>query len=165
ISYHLSDRALPPLLSSTASQAQPASSISPADEQMQALTTVAINAYNSAARLGLGIPQRIMIESRHRGPVILHSYINPPDLSEALVNGAAPTEEVQEGASEALVNGAAPTEVQDESSEDEYSSVSQPPLLIASVIAHSATDTTSARKAAAKLERVGRNFQQEWTRE
>jgi hypothetical protein len=40
-----------------------------------------------------------------------------------------------------------------------------PPLLIATVVAAGAGDTMEARRAAAKLERMGREFQREFVRE
>jgi len=78
--------------------------------------------------------------------------------------------EGQEHSKKALVNGLRYDEVLEEEDnadgeEEEGSSAHQPPLLIASVIANSAVDTGEARQAAAKLERLGRDFQQEWTRE
>lgn len=80
--WHLSDRALTPILSTAkiASPTKPQSSTRDQDAHLQsfnALTTTAIAAYDAASRLGLGIPQRIIVETSS-GPVILHSYINPP---------------------------------------------------------------------------------------
>jgi hypothetical protein len=45
------------------------------------------------------------------------------------------------------------------------STMQQPPMLIASVIAPRAADVGDARRAAARLERTGREIQREWTRE
>ena len=188
IAFHLADRALTPLISSSP-QSQPAiSTTSQPESQMQALTTVAITAYDSASRLGLGLPQRIMIESRNRGPVILHSYLHPPSSHRSLRNGngksiieqareelrplssGADTERSvageEEDSSDIVANGIHYEDgLEDEADmEGDGSSAQRPPLLIATVVVTSAADTGEARQAAAKLERLGRDFQQEWKR-
>jgi hypothetical protein len=53
-------------------------------------------------------------------------------------------------------------ETEDEETETR---IQQPPLLISSVVAPSAADTSEARRAAARLGRAGRDFQREWIRE
>jgi len=187
IAFHLSDRALTPLISSSP-QSQPATSPSQPESQMQALTTVAITAYDSASRLGLGLPQRIMIESQNRGPVILHSYLNPPSTRSSTLHGSGrgiveqAREELrplssgadaersrtddQEDSRDVLANGIHyEEELEEEEGEEEGSSSQRPPLLIATVVVTSAADTGEARQAAAKLERLGREVQQEWTKE
>lgn len=80
--WHLSDRALTPILSTAkiASPTKTQSSTRDQDTHLQsfnALTTTAIAAFDAASRLGLGVPQRIIVETSS-GPVILHSFINPP---------------------------------------------------------------------------------------
>jgi hypothetical protein len=68
----------------------------------------------------------------------------------------------------ALVNGVTNDGLDSlEETEDEETAtrIQQPPLLIASVVAPSAADTSEARRAAARLERTGRDFQREWIRE
>jgi hypothetical protein len=79
LSLHLTDRALAPLISSARSA-----------EQLQALSTLsqtALAAHESAQRLGLGIPQRIMVEHNsgsgpgsgiREGPVLLQTFLSPP---------------------------------------------------------------------------------------
>jgi len=79
LSLHLTDRALTPLISSARSA-----------EQLQALSALsqtALAAHESAQRLGLGIPQRIMVEHNsgsgpgsdvREGPVLLQTFLNPP---------------------------------------------------------------------------------------
>lgn len=49
--------------------------------------------------------------------------------------------------------------------EDEDSSVLAPPLLVASVVVVGAGETMEGRRAAARLERMGREFQKEFMRE
>jgi hypothetical protein len=48
---------------------------------------------------------------------------------------------------------------------DEDSAVQLPPLLVATVVASGAGETLEARRAAARLERMGREFQKEFVRE
>lgn len=94
IAIHLADRALTPLISSSAATASPPhqqhqqqsqppppptqSNSSAAQAQaLSSLTAAAITAYDSASRLDLGLPQRILIETTAGGPVVLHSFLNP----------------------------------------------------------------------------------------
>ena len=126
-----------------------------------------------------------MIETNSSGPVILHSYLNPQSIqapnTRSELNGrgiveqaredlrplSATTEESSEGPhgeSEALVNGTE-YEIDGATEVEEESSVQQPPLLIATVVAPSAAEAGEARRAAARLERTGREFQREWVRE
>jgi hypothetical protein len=56
------------------------------------------------------------------------------------------------------------TEDHDEPIEEE-TSLQQPPMLIASVVAPNALDTLDARRIAARLERMGGEFQREFLRE
>lgn len=195
ISIHLSDRALTPLVSSSNS---PASSSSQSQSQAQqqalsSLTSTAITAYDSASRLGLGIPQRIMIETRSSGPVILHSYINPQSsqrsqarhirnqeygrgiveqaredlrpLSGTTESSATGQRRDDEGLVNGVESGGDELGVQEGEDDVEEDGIQQPPLLIASVVAAHSTDALEARRAAARLERMGREFQREWGRE
>ncbi len=81
LSIHLADRALTPILSTSSipspNDANPPLQSQAQSQAMSSLTTAAISAYDSASGLGLGVPQRIMIETNSSGPVILHSYLNP----------------------------------------------------------------------------------------
>jgi hypothetical protein len=129
-----------------------------------------------------------MIETNASGPVILHSYLNPQSLQPANntseVNGRGIVEQAREDlrplsattqessvgprgeTSEAAVNGI--EYGQDgvvEEGVSEESTVQQPPLLIATVVAPSAVEAGEARRAAARLEKMGREFQREWVRE
>lgn len=178
IATHLSDRALTPLVSS--SQTTDPNSQAQA-QALSALTSTAITAYDSAARLGLGLPQRILIESRGSGPVVLHSFLNPvhqlrPLQALSADNGRGIVEQAREelrplsGSSAGgegldggeLVNG---VDGKDGLEEDDEGAVQQPPLLIASVVVPNAGGAGEARRVAAGLERVGREFQREWVRE
>jgi hypothetical protein len=72
-----------------------------------------------------------------------------------LVNGTAHGETYESGASAGEEAPAA----------EDDNAVLLPPLLIATVVAGGAEDTAEARRAAAKLERMGREFQREFMRE
>lgn len=52
-----------------------------------------------------------------------------------------------------------------EEEEEKEITIQPPPLLIATVVAPSADEASNARKAAARLERMGRDFQRAWVRE
>jgi hypothetical protein len=78
LSLHLTDSTLTPLVSSaTTSTSHPTSQ----SDALSSLTTASLGAYTSAARLGLGLPQRIMLEARssstRSSPIILHSFLSP----------------------------------------------------------------------------------------
>lgn len=184
---HLADRALTPIVSSSrAPSANNHNQQSQAQAQaLASLTTTAITAYDTASRLGLGLPQRIMIETQSSGPIILHSYLNPPSVQRAPtvyvdhhedvrgiveqaredlrpLSGTTDTEGMGEHGdnSEVLVNGD-PGGAEDA----EESSVQPLPMLITSVVAPTAADAVYARRAAARLEQTGRIVQREWIRE
>jgi hypothetical protein len=195
ISIHLTDRALIPIISSSRSNTSQSQSQAQA---LTSLTTAAITAYDSASRLDLGLPQRILVETSSSGPVILHSYLNPQssqqpqsrhtrtinlnerEIVEQAREDLRPLSGTTEGSSVAghrnegadVVNGVVNggdysrgTDIGDgEQAEEEDGAVQQPPMLIASVIAASAGDTLEARRAAARLERMGREFQREFMR-
>ena len=184
LALHLSDRAGTPIISSSRS---PSTSLQTQAQALSSLTSVAITAFDSASRLGLGIPQRIMIEMQASGPVILHSYLTPQSTQRPpyrRLRGHETEREIVEQAREelrplsaatdsgiesaALVNGVT-NDGQDslDETEDEETEtrIQQPPLLISSVVAPSAADTSEARRAAARLGRAGRDFQREWIRE
>lgn len=187
LALHLADRALTPIVSSSR---QPSSS-SPAQTRVQAqalsaITTTALSAYESASRLGLGVPERIMIETQSSGAIVLHSYLNPlptqrpssrriqsresgdgiADQTRAelrQIHGSGDNDNGEEQGSEVLVNGVGGLDFDDADDTDNDSI--QPPLLIASVVGSSAAQSGDARRAAARLERTGRTFQREWLRE
>ncbi|KAL3422493.1 hypothetical protein PVAG01_06649 [Phlyctema vagabunda] len=197
LAIHLCDRALTPLISSSSQSEGPSpsskqsqhSSSSPSQaEALATLSSTAIAAYDTASRLQLGLPQRIMISTgppSSSGPVILHSYLNPavtPRQRAAAARGIVqsardelrpltattvdsdPDEPEEEGT---LVNGVGGREddAKDIDDDDGEEDPSVAPLLIASVVAPKTEDTTDARRAAAKLEKMGKEFQRVWTME
>lgn len=186
LALHLADRALTPIISSSR---QPSTSAAQSRNQAQglsALTTTAITAYETALRLGLGVPERIMIETQSSGPIVLHSYLNPQSIQRPRLRRTQ-SREAEEGITEqtrselrpvsgtldngeehgrsyeVLVNGV--LDGDDDEEEEGNNSIHQPPMLIASVVTRSAADSGEARRAAARLERTGRTFQREWARE
>lgn len=188
ISHHLTDRAGTPLLSSS----QPTSRTSQSQSQaLSSLTTAATTSCDTASRLGLGLPQRILIETSSSGPVILHSYLSPrssqrtqartPKNGREIVeqaredlrplSGTTDSNSVrpeEEGINGLLVNGVNygrdGEEVEGE--EEEGGNAKQiPPMLVVTVVAASSAEAGEARRVAARLEKMGREFQREWVRE
>ncbi|KAI0869367.1 hypothetical protein GGS24DRAFT_165412 [Hypoxylon argillaceum] len=81
LAIHLTDSALTPLITSARTQAH-----------LDALTTLshtALSAHESAARLGLGAPQRIMVERGDDGPVLLQTFLGPPRAAPPAAAAAA----------------------------------------------------------------------------
>ncbi|KAG9234875.1 hypothetical protein BJ875DRAFT_375473 [Amylocarpus encephaloides] len=187
LAYHLTDISLAPVLSSSN---RPASRASQSESRaLTGLTTSALTAYDSASRLGLGAPLRIMIEMKSDGPLVFHSYLSPQGQSNALGRGIieqaraelrplSGTTETEGGSpilpetpltgEDPLVNGElSRTQGAEASATNETeNNVSQaPPLLVASVIAPTSSEAGEARGLAARLEMVGRQFQREWAAE
>lgn len=167
---HVSDRTLTPIYSATtptsSSNAQPLAQ----RRALSSLTANAITAYDCASRLGMGRPQRIMIETHTGGPIVLHSFLGAQSVQRSDENEQGIVEQTRDGL-RALVNmaaiepGHAPllngSLTADPLAEDlETDQTSAPStLLIASVIAPSSADATEARRAASRLEK---EFQREF---
>ncbi|KAI1497111.1 hypothetical protein F5X99DRAFT_413428 [Biscogniauxia marginata] len=86
LSLHLSDRTLTPLISSSRTPSQL--------QSLTLLSHTALSAHESAQRLGLGAPQRIMVEHgsgdhphQPQGPVLLHMFLS--SSSAAVGDGGA----------------------------------------------------------------------------
>lgn len=143
LSLHLSDVTLTPLITSSSSQSHL--------ESLTSLTTSALTSQTAAQRVNLGRPQRIMVEYPDRGAVVLQSYLDPRDTDErTTVNGDT--------------NSSANAE-DGNATRDEARSEDAAPMLVGLVVAGSADDAREARRAAVRLERVGREFQKEWAAE
>jgi hypothetical protein len=150
LSLHLADQALTPIITSSRSQ--------PQLESLTSLTAAALTAHSAAQRLGLGVPLRMMVE--HTGgssaPLILASFLNPDaGLCSAPIVG---------------LNGSAQTQRTDlpdarpaSNTDAEGANVDAAPMLLSLVVAGSSDDALEARRAAARLEKVGGEFQKEWS--
>lgn len=142
LSLHLTDLTLTPLITSSSSQSHL--------ESLTSLASSALTSQTAAQRANLGRPQRIMVEYPDRGAVVLQSYLDPREFSPASKHDAGPAA----GTEQATGSSAARTTDEDTA-----------PMLVGVVVAGSADDTREARRAAARLERVGREFQREWAAE
>ncbi|KAI1207127.1 uncharacterized protein F4807DRAFT_469408 [Annulohypoxylon truncatum] len=221
LSLHLSDRALTPLITSARTQ-----------YQLDALTSLshgALSAHESALRLGLGTPQRIVVEHAGSGPVVLQSFLradsrpssssattaaaanttnappsrhtnnnnnnpssshtpgtttpaappnglglNPHDPPSPSPSPSEPSTPVSPSASPtatAIERRLAQLQLQhgttnNTNSIDDASSspedANAPPMLVGLVVSPSADEARDARRAAARLERVGREIQARW---
>ncbi|KAF4439677.1 hypothetical protein FACUT_3974 [Fusarium acutatum] len=151
LSLHLSDVTLTPLITSASSQSHL--------ESLTALTSSALSSQTAAQRLGLGRPQRLMVEYPDRGPVVIHSYLDPRDAAATASSrpGSAP------GSSHGPDSRAPRSEPAP--SHDDPRSEDAAPLLVGVVVAGSADEAREARRASTRLERVGREFQREWAAE
>ncbi|KAK0388271.1 hypothetical protein NLU13_4516 [Sarocladium strictum] len=149
LSLHLTDQTLHPIITSSSSNAHLNS--------LTVLTNSALTAQTAVQRAGLGRPQRIMVEYPDRGPVVLQSYLeSPPSGAPTTSTGAASTSttattttttgEAEDGATAGKIEEPAP-------------------MLVGVVVAGSADEVREARRAAGRLERVGREFQKEWAAE
>jgi hypothetical protein len=189
LALHLSDRALTPIISSSHGPASNNSAqLRSQAEALSSLTTTAITAYEIASRLGLGAPERIMIETSSSGPIIFHSYLSTESLqrprSRRTPSGGSVRRIVEQaregmqplmvttdndtgcwGNSDNVVNGLGHIEALEDAVHDGSEDATQTlPLLIVSVVAPSAAEVGDARRTAARLERTGREFQREWSK-
>ncbi|PNY28579.1 Uncharacterized protein TCAP_01499 [Tolypocladium capitatum] len=139
LSIHLSDLTLTPLITSSSSPSHL--------ESLTSLTSSALSSQTAAQRAHLGRPQRIMVEYPDAGAVVLQSYLDPRESPPADRNGSAGPMHRNDGSGD---DGAAMR------SDDAV------PVLVGVVVAGSSDDAWEARRAAARLERVGREFQKEW---
>ncbi|GKT60158.1 hypothetical protein ColTof4_00290 [Colletotrichum tofieldiae] len=177
LALHLTDRALNPILTSAHSQ--------PQLEALTSLTTTSLTAHAAANRFSLGPAQRIIVEHGPGSPVVLASFLNGADalpngregstfaaannhtssassrpVSSSVTAATAPIAESSTTAASSARTGAIPdTGKKGEDSENAA------PMLIGVVVAATGEEAMEARRAAGRLERVGREFQREWAAE
>jgi hypothetical protein len=97
-----------------------------------------------------------MVEYPDRGPVVLQSYLDSPGTgassSAAAISSSANPSTTTAGEADEDSTAAAKAE-------------EPAPMLVGVVVAGSADEAREARRAAGRLERVGREFQKEWAGE
>ena len=151
---HLTDTSGFPILSSVISDS-PSSDASEAT--LTSLTSVFLQAQETASRLGLGMPKRITVETEGGGVVVVQSSITAsPSLSPSPSAGdpSSPTS----GGDSSNPNPASQLGDGDAASP-------RVPTLISTVIAPSATQMAEARLATWSVEAIGRKFQKAWLAE
>ncbi|KAL6859733.1 hypothetical protein J3F83DRAFT_748841 [Trichoderma novae-zelandiae] len=157
LALHLTDLTLTPLITSSSSPTHL--------ESLTSLASSAITAQTAAQRANLGRPQRIMVEYPDSGAVVLQSYLDPRESG-----GGGGGHSGSEAGSVSIYkhehgHGADADAEADVDADDAAARAADdagPPGLIAVVVAASSDDAREARRAAARLERIGREFQKEW---
>ncbi|KAK2609272.1 hypothetical protein QQS21_002207 [Conoideocrella luteorostrata] len=142
LSIHLSDITLTPLITSSSSPSHL--------DSLTSLTSSAISSQTAAQRAHLGRPQRIMVEYPDSGAIVLQTYLDPRE-SNTNSNGSA------HGKDADTITSAEDDDAELPKSEDAA------PMLVGVVVAGSSEEAREARQAAARLEKVAREFQKEWT--
>lgn len=190
LSLHLADRALTPIISSASSAAAAASSDRhPSSARarlasLAALTSTALASHDAALRLGLGAPRRVTVECAGGGPVVSHAFLGgaphphpqaavtspgsvSPGVAVSRSSRASPSQSLQQSAAAGAMAGAGPR-VGAGVGAGAGAGGNGAPMLVATVVspsARTAEDRREARRAAARLERVGQEFRAEWAEE
>ncbi|KAL8288718.1 hypothetical protein RB597_000695 [Gaeumannomyces tritici] len=76
LSLHLADRSLTPLVTSSSPSSSSPSSSSRHDA-LARLASSALGVHDAASRLGLGAPQRVLVEYGPRGPLLIQTFLDP----------------------------------------------------------------------------------------
>ncbi|KAK4080096.1 hypothetical protein H0G86_006227 [Trichoderma simmonsii] len=151
LSLHLTDLTLTPLITSSSSPTHL--------ESLTSLTSSAITSQTTAQRANLGRPQRIMVEYPDSGAVVLQSYLDPRE-SGGGHSEPEPGSKYKHGHDHD--HDADADAEPDDATARTGSDDAVAPVLIGVVVAASSDDAREARRAAARLERIGREFQKEW---
>ncbi|KAK8131463.1 hypothetical protein PG984_007901 [Apiospora sp. TS-2023a] len=146
LAVHLADRTRTPLISSARSQQQA--------QALSALTHSALLVHESAMRLGLGSPQRVMVEHTSNGPFLLHSFIE---------TAASQHDALQEIPAHVGFNLGGPNQAGQPSEIPNDGGVDEAPMLLTTVVAPTSEAALEARRVGARLERVGQAIQSSWT--
>jgi hypothetical protein len=171
LSLHLTDLTLTPLVTSSSSRSHL--------ESLTSLTTTALTSQSAVQRVNLGSPQRIMVEYPDRGAVVLQSYLDPAREAAAAAAAASPSRPTTAATAASYSSSSgfdgnhlpdAATAAVASHSDRHYRPPTTerartddaPPVLVGVVVAGSADEAREARRAAARLERLGRDFQKEW---
>lgn len=158
LSLHLADRSSAALITSARSQSQA--------QALASLTSTALMASETALRLGLGSPQRIMVEHEGGGPLLLHSIVSPA-TSAPTTNGrgdasaAMPLLDVEYDGHRSYAEASADHAEQQPAGPD-AGEAGHAPMLLSTVVAPNPDLALQARRAGARLERVGRVLQSKW---
>lgn len=162
LAIHLVDRTLTPLITSSHTQLQ--------SQSLASISQVALLTYETAQRLGLGSPQRIMIEHASNGPILLHSFLDPSTgkLTRSQYNSNSTLNPLVDigsldlrDTSETGTNQRHSAQLSGESDGPE-DDADAPPLLLGTVITRSPETVLEARRAAARLERIAKEVQAKW---
>lgn len=153
LSLHLTDLTLTPLITSSSSPTHL--------ESLTSLTSSAITSQTTAQRANLGRPQRIMVEYPDSGAVVLQSYLDPRE-SGGGHSEPEPGSKYKHGHDHDHDHDADADADPDDATARTGSDDAVAPVLIGVVVAASSDDAREARRAAARLERIGREFQKEW---
>ncbi|KAK8069141.1 hypothetical protein PG994_005757 [Apiospora phragmitis] len=146
LAVHLADRTRTPLISSARSQRQA--------QALSTLTHSALLVQESAMRLGLGSPQRVMVEHSSNGPFLLHSFIE---------TDIAQHDAVQEIPAYAQMHPSGSNQTGQLSEIPNDSGFDEAPMLLSTVVAPTSESALEARRAGTRLERVGKTIQSSWT--
>lgn len=182
LSLHLADDALTPLITSSRSRAHL--------ESLTSLATSALTSQMAAQRVGMGAVERIMVEypAPAAAAVVLQSYLHVPTpprpatanstddaagerrqtsttttAPSSLSSSTDATTTAGDGGSKTATTMKSAT-IGKQTAAEEVDDVCAP-RLVSVVVARSLHEAAEAKRAAARLERVGREFQSQWAAE
>ena len=155
ISYHLTDREKTPVTTSAASQ--------PQFDSLTSLAATALTTLSAASRLGLGTPERVVVEHAG-GRVVLCSFLDPAATAADEDDGRAQGQLPSVARHRDGMRAAEQQQRQQarEARGDEEDVPELPPMLISVVVGAGEEDMAEARRTAGMLERMGRGVQREW---